>query len=132
MERAGKLIAGLQLPAEVLSTEDLVRAAWPQAVGKRIASRTYVADLRESELTIEVEDAIWQTQLTALRAQILANLRKALGQEFVTAIRFRTRIARRPAQRAEQAQGAPADEADRIADPMLRRLYIAARKRSSA
>jgi len=40
MERASKLHPGLRLSGDVLSAGDLACAAWPQAVGQRIAAHT--------------------------------------------------------------------------------------------
>jgi predicted nucleic acid-binding Zn ribbon protein len=131
MERAGKLIRGLKSPGGCVSDEALVRAAWPQAVGPKIAAHTRPVALVSSRLIVEVEDAIWQRQLEAVCGQILPRLGKLAGRESVAAIEFRIGIPRRAPQRAEKAH-AESDEADGIADPVLRRLYKTARKRSTA
>ena len=130
MERVAKSLARLKL-SDAISTEDLARAAWPAAVGKRIASHALAKSLVRDSLIVEVEDAIWQRQLEAVCGQILPRLGKLAGRESVAAIEFRIGIPRRAPQRAEQAR-AESDEADGIADPVLRRLYKTARKRSTA
>lgn len=130
MDRAGKLIRKLGLPGGCLTAEDLARAAWPQAVGRRIASHTRVVALFGSRLVVEVEDAIWQRQLETLRGQILSKLQEVAGKETVQAVEFRPGIPRRLPQRAGDARAAE-DEADHIQDPVLRRLYIASRRRSA-
>lgn len=131
MERAGKLLRGLKIGGEPVSSEALVRAAWPQAVGAKIASHTRPVSLVSSRLIVEVEDAIWQRQLETMSGQILLRIRRIAGQGSVAAIEFRVGVPRRGPQRAEQAH-TKADEADGIADPILRRLYKNSRKRSTA
>lgn len=131
MDRAGKLIARMRVPGGGLSPEDLARAAWPQAVGKKIASHALAVSLARSCLVVEVEDPVWRGQLARLEGQILARLREILGPELVTRIDFRLRIPRRLPQPAGQRQAAT-DEADGIADPVLRHLYKSSRRKSSA
>jgi predicted nucleic acid-binding Zn ribbon protein len=134
MDRAGKLLRGLKIGGDSVSAEDLARAAWPQAVGPRIARHTRAVALRETagqgqRLIVEVEDAVWKSQLEAMSAQILPRLREIAGRENVRSVEFRLGLPRRLPQRAASARPA-ADEADGIADPVLRRLYKASRKKS--
>ena len=139
MERAGRLISRLKLPDGILNPEDLARAAWSAAAGKRIAAHTKVASLVRSTLVVEVEDALWQRNLHALRSFLLRNLKDALGSTLVDDVEFRVMIPRRQPQRAEMPRQAPVegqgrlnDEADRIADPFLQRAYRTSRKKASA
>ena len=48
MERASKLIRGLRLSGDVITPEQLCCAAWPEAVGKKIAGHTRPAKLVRS------------------------------------------------------------------------------------
>lgn len=124
MERAASLLP--RLKTKHLAVEDLARAAWPKAIGSRLEKRTRVLNLVRSTLVIEVEDAVWQKQLHAIRYHILANISSILGEGHVTALEFRIGIPRRPAGREmESAVAGPLylDEADRIADPVLRKIY---------
>lgn len=130
MERASKLIQRLRLPGDAISAEELARAAWPQAVGKKIAGHTCPARMVRERLIVEVEDPIWQRQLFALTAHILRNLEKSVGPGVVGDLEFRIVPRRREPQRAERA--APQDEAESIADPVLRGIYKASRKRARA
>ncbi len=130
MERAGRLIARLKLPAGSISPEEVARRAWPAAVGKRIAARTRPAWLTGSRLVVEVEDAVWQRQLAVLKRQILAKLDEVIGSSLVGEIEFRVAVPRRPPQREEKTSAA--DEADRIEDPVLRAIYREKRKKESA
>ena len=72
---------------------------------------------------------------TASRAHILRNLEKNLGGGLVEDLEFRVVPRRREPQRATAALPGPApaaDEADGIADPVLRAIYRASRKKAQA
>src|SRR5437660_394899 len=79
MERASKLIRGLGLSGDVITPEQLCCAAWPEAVGKKIAGHTRASKLVRTRLVVEVEDHTWQRQLFALVPHILRNLDRTLG-----------------------------------------------------
>jgi hypothetical protein len=131
MERAASLLT--KLKSKNLAIEDLARAAWPAAVGKRLAERTRATHMVRQTLIVEVEDAMWRQQLNPLRFQILQNLAKILGSPSVTDVEFRIGVARRPPQR-ETGTATPAassqDEAERIPDMVLRRIYKQSRTRA--
>lgn len=110
-----------------MSAEELARAAWPPAVGKKIAERTRLGMLRGRTLVVEVEDAVWQRQLTSLSVQILRNLDRIIGGGLVEELSFRVGVPRRPPQRVVRL----ADEADGIADAGMRRIYLQSRRRAS-
>jgi len=132
LERAAALLS--KLSTKGLPLEDLARAAWPKAVGDRLGQRTRAIGLVRRRLVVEVEDAIWQRQLTGLQKHILQNLDQLLGPGQITELEFRIVIERRPVQREEAAAqpstppGASGDEAERIADPVFRRLYRKSRR----
>jgi len=133
MERASKLIRSLRLSGEVISADELACAAWPSAVGKKVAAHTRAARMVRTRLVVEVEDKIWQRQLFTLSRHILGNLERSLGPGFVEDLEFRVVPRRREPQRAQQALAAlPADDADSIADPVMRGIYKAARKKAQA
>ena len=133
MERASKLIRGLRLSGDVISAQELACAAWPDAVGKTLAAHTRAARMVRTRLVVEVEDATWQRQLFSLSWQILGNLEKSLGRGFVEDLEFRVVPRRREPQRAPQAIPALfADDADGIADPVMRGIYKASRKKAQA
>src|SRR5512133_756211 len=100
MERASKLIRGLRLPGDTLTADELARAAWANAVGKRIAAHTRAARLVRAKLIVEVEDRIWQRQLFALSGQILRNLTKTIGPGLVDELEFKIVPRRREPERA--------------------------------
>lgn len=136
MERASRLIRKLSLPRDSVSPDELVRAAWPLAVGKKIAAHARPTRMVRTRLVVEVEDMVWQRQLFALTRQVVGNLEKALGRGLVDDIEFRVVPARREPQRAVRSTPAGTlfapDEADGIADPVLRVIYKAARKKALA
>jgi Dna[CI] antecedent, DciA len=133
MERASKFIRDLNLPGGAISSEELACAAWPQAVGKKIAAHTRAAKLVRNRLVVEVEDAVWQRQLFTLSPLIIRGLAKILGPGLVEETHFRIVPRRREPQRALQAApGLFADEADAIEDPVMRGIYRASRKRAGA
>lgn len=134
MERAARLIKNKKLSRELVSDEDIMRAVWAAAVGKTIADHTSHLKLVRHNLVVEVEDAIWQRQLHGLSRQIIERLQKLAGSDAVREIEFRIGIPRREAQRAETRQSEPsadpADEAETIQDPVMRRLYRLSRKKA--
>ncbi|MBL0160114.1 MAG: DUF721 domain-containing protein [Bryobacterales bacterium] len=140
MERAGRIISKLKSARKHFTLEDLSCAAWPAAVGKRLASRTRAVTLKGNRLIVEVEDDLWRRNLEVLQPQILRNFADLLEGAAPTHIEFRIGIPRRPPQR-EEAPGAftltsPVarikDDADGIADPVLRRIYINSRRKALA
>ena len=131
MERASKVLGKLNLPAGTVTQEDLVCSAWAGAVGKKIAAHSRAAKLVRTHLVIEVEDAIWQRQLFALRGQIVRKIEESVGAGLVEDIEFRVAPRRLGPQRAQRSMP-NADEANDIADPILRNIYRASRKRGLA
>jgi hypothetical protein len=131
MERASKVLGSLSLPAGTVTPEAMVCAAWPGAVGKKIAAYARAARLVRAHLIVEVEDAIWQRQLFVLREQIRRKIDESIGAGVVEDIEFRVVPRRLGPQRAQHST-VRADEADGIADPVLRNIYKASRKRELA
>ncbi|MDX2153131.1 MAG: DUF721 domain-containing protein [Bryobacteraceae bacterium] len=135
MERAGRLIAKGKLFADCITPEDILRAAWASAVGKKIAVHSRVAGMVRERLIVEVDDAVWQRQLFTLRSHILRRLAEVSGVEFARELELRVAP---PLPKRTPPKGPPlplldaADEAERIANNGLRLLYRKARKRATA
>jgi hypothetical protein len=129
MERAGRLIRKMNLPPQLADAETRVRAAWPAAAGKIIASHTQARGLVRGTLIVDVEDRVWQRQLSTLRHFLLRNLARELDEMLVTEIDFRPMPQKRPPQRATSARndGTAADIAG-IGDPVLGLLYEKSRR----
>ena len=133
MEIVSKLIRGFRLAGEPVSDEQLACAAWPRSVGKKVAAHTRAARMVRTRLVVEVEDHIWQRQLFTLSGQILRGLEKNLGRGVVEDVEFRVVPRRIEARRAVAAvPGFVPDEAEGIADPVLRSIYRASRRRAQA
>jgi len=126
MERVSRLLGKMKIPRETYCAEELARAAWTLAVGKKIAAHAHAGKMVRTSLIVEVEDEVWRMQLYGLRFQILSNLAKQIGEGHVQDLEFRVVPMRLGPQRAASAASGLKDEADRIADPGLRRLYRAA------
>ena len=133
MERASKLLRGLRLPGDTITTEELALAAWPPAVGKKIAAHTRAARMVRNRLIVEVEDRVWQRQLFGLSSFILNNLAKTLGSGAIEDLEFRIAPRRREPQRAAQAMPEGLlDDAAGIEDAVMRSIYRASRNRAQA
>ena len=131
MDQASRIVAGW---TGLISHERSACAAWNKAVGKKIAVRTHAVKMVRQTLVVEVEDEIWRRNLWSLRYQILGNLEKAIGPDIVTDLELRIMPPRRGPQREtrEPLVLESLDDADRIQDPSLRRIYKAARRREIA
>jgi predicted nucleic acid-binding Zn ribbon protein len=122
MERAGRLIGKLKLNVD--DPELRACAAWKVAAGKKIAEHTRATALVRGKLVVQVEDQIWQRQLSTLSRALVRNLETALGETLVTDIDFRPMPRRREPQRAERAIGR-----ESVLDPVLDVLYRQSRKK---
>jgi len=133
MERASRFIGNLNFPGDSVSNQELVCAAWSAAVGKRIARHARAERLVRTKLIVGVDDIVWRRQLFTMSRIILSKLAENVGEGVIDELEFRVAPEKRGPQRAEQsASNIPDDEADRIEDPSLRRLYISSRKRELA
>jgi hypothetical protein len=133
VESVSRIFGKLKESDRPIGPEQLVLSAWSSAVGKKIAARTRPAKLVRTRLVVEVEDQIWQRQLFVLTRQILANLEVKVGRGIVDEVEFRIVPRRMEPQRAAVSMpGLFLDEADQIADPIMRHIYKAARRKESA
>jgi hypothetical protein len=129
MERAGKALAKLKI-SDAISPDQLAFAAWPAAVGERIAAHVWPKGLVRGRLLLEAEDWIWQRDLFQLRGQVLGKITQLLGGDIVTDLAFSVAGAtpRRPPQSARtHGKSVTQDEADSIQDPGMRVVYKKAR-----
>lgn len=138
MERAARLIKKHKYSHGIIDEAAILQGIWPTAVGKAIARHTGAVKVVRDCLVVEVEDALWQKQLHSLSGQMVDRIRKLTGSDTIRRIEFRIGVPRRPAQRADvRDAGSPAtneelDEADRIEDPVLKKVYRLSRKRATA
>jgi hypothetical protein len=132
MDRAGRVLAKLKLSSHGVTSEQLALAAWPAAVGEKIAARCTAAKLVRSRLVVEVPDSTWQRQLWTMRSQVLHRIEAVLGSRIVDEVEFRVVPERRQPARAESPHQMALDDADAIRDPFMRNLYKEARKKATA
>jgi predicted nucleic acid-binding Zn ribbon protein len=133
MEPASRLLGKLKFPADSISSEELVCAAWSVVVGKRIARHARAERVVRNRLIVGVDDEVWRKQLFTMSRIMVGKMAEKLGATLIDEIEFRVAPERRGPQRAERlSQKLPDDEADGIEDPGLRRLYITSRRRGRA
>lgn len=77
------------LEPNATATEALVFAAWKQAAGEMLSSRTKAIEFCDRRLVVAVEDKTWQRNLESLAGTMLAKLNETLGNGAVTFIEFR-------------------------------------------
>jgi hypothetical protein len=141
MERAARVLRKAKQSQSILDDSQALEAVWPTAVGKAIVR--HVSKLRRvrTTLVVEVEDAIWQRQLRLLEHQIVGRIRMLLPDLEIHDMEFRVGVPRREAQRAGTPSGVAVerlstpnsdDEADRISDPVLKKIYQMSRRKASA
>jgi hypothetical protein len=131
MESIGRIFRKLSDEECQISSDQLVMSSWPGAVGKNIAKRTRAAKMVRKRLVVEVEDQILQQQLFVMQRHILANLELKVGPGLVDELFFKVAPRRMEPQRATSSLPS-LDEADRIADPVMRQIYKSARRKESA
>ena len=119
-------------------TLSLLQAAWPLAVGARLAERTEPLALQGRMLLVRVPDARWRKILHRLRREILGRLHQVAGRRAPSALGFVEAPASRPPLLSPQKEPpvatcptprlAPAVEAAAalIADEELRALFLEA------
>lgn len=129
MERTGKILGKSKSAAKFLSREDLARAAWRAAAGKRLAPHTRPGALYGQRLIVEVEDQVWSSQLTTLQPEFLRKIASS-HPGLIDSIEFR--IVPRRRMPATATSPRPLPLAERIEDPVLSRLYQASRRRALA
>jgi predicted nucleic acid-binding Zn ribbon protein len=140
MERAARVLRNTKQPRAILSDTGAIQAVWEIAVGRTIARHTSQVRLVRTNLVVDAEDGIWQRQLRTLETQILERMHLFLPDIKIESIEFRVAVPRREPQVAREissALGCPAppavvDEADRILDPVLKKVYQLSRRKATA
>ncbi len=127
MQRAGKILRKLTVAGSELSPEDIVRAAWSQAVGRQIARNSRVVGMRGRRIIVEVPDALFRQNLASFERVILRNLAGIAGPGLADGITIKVGVPRIAPRRAASSAGG--DEADRIRDAGLRKIYRDSRNR---
>ncbi len=63
--------------------ETALIAAWPEIIGRGIASRTKQLYIRDKKLFINVESAVIKNELFLIKSQIISRLNEHVGQEVI-------------------------------------------------
>jgi hypothetical protein len=145
MERAARVLRKSKRPRSILDDDRALEAVWPAAVGKAISRHTSRLRLVRKNLVVDAEDAIWQRQLRTLERQIIDRVRLLLPDIEIESIEFRIGVPRREPQIARDSagfmqtgapgsilSGASDDEAERILDPVLKKVYQLSRRKATA
>lgn len=66
-----------------------IQAAWPNAVGERLATVATPVSERDRTLTIECADAVWAQELDLMQEALLQRLQDEVGEQAPRALRFR-------------------------------------------
>tara|TARA_B100001750_G_scaffold115646_1_gene91628 strand:- start:1025 stop:1300 length:276 start_codon:yes stop_codon:yes gene_type:complete len=61
---------------------------WPTTVGKKIANKTTVKDVKHGILIVHAESPIWAQELQFKKKEILSKLNSTLGKTTIKDIRF--------------------------------------------
>lgn len=60
--------------------ETALVSAWPELMGKAIASRTKQLYIRDKKLFVKVESSVIKSELVLMRSQIIGRLNEHVGQ----------------------------------------------------
>ncbi len=81
------IISGVS--GKAVATQEDVRAAWENAVGKKAARHSRPRSLASSRLIVNIDDSSWLYELTVRRKEILKKLGEALKSSRIKDITFR-------------------------------------------
>ncbi len=132
MDKALRLLG--KLKNKIVSDEELARSAWRAAVGERIEGHARFRELLRDRIVVEVDDLVWQGQMTTLERQILGKLNRLVGKVIASQIEYRVAIPRLKPQVASESEfrlEVKHPEARKITDPGLRRVYLNSKRRAA-
>ncbi len=70
-------------------TSDEMEKVWEGVVGKKASAHTKPASLRKKRLVINVDGSGWLYELTLRKDELLAALKKKLGEDKIRELQFR-------------------------------------------
>ena len=122
--------------------EQAVFAAWDRAVGEAVAMSCVPWRLHDKRLIVLTASQVWKAQLQPMTSEIIFKVDRILGKPLVTYIEYRvdpkrlTRQRRRQKavrfERLEEFKRDLESDAQQIADPELRDLFLRAAGKSLA
>jgi len=84
-----------ELGLEAAASAYRLAQRWEAIVGPEVAARCRPLGMRGQVLEAEVDSSVWAQQLQLRRPEILAALRRELGEEAPSELRFRVGYTRR-------------------------------------
>jgi predicted nucleic acid-binding Zn ribbon protein len=81
-------VRALRAEAQPQTPLAAIQAAWPEAVGARIAAEARPVRERDGTVTVECRAATWAQELDLLHDELLGRLNEALGSGRVTRLRM--------------------------------------------
>jgi hypothetical protein len=118
--------------------ETFAKIAWTRAAGDGLRFNAAPLRFYDGKLSVGVADAIWQTQLKAMTAELLARTNQLLGRDLIKSLEFRIdpkslqtvrRRTERTSPRSDEEVSLPVDvltAAGKIKDEMLRQRFLSA------
>ena len=70
-------------------TSDEVENIWKEIVGEKASAHTRPASLRKKQLVINIDGSSWLYELTLRKNELLAKLKKRMGEDKIKELRFR-------------------------------------------
>jgi len=122
--------------------EQAAFAAWDRAVGEAIAMNCVPFRLHDKRLIVLTASPIWKAQLQKMTSEIIFKIDRLLGAPLVTYIEYR--VDPKPVAAHHQRRGEVrfehleemvqqlTSDAEKIADPELRRVFLCAASKSLA
>ena len=84
----GDSIRALRTEVQPQTPLAAIQAAWPDAVGARIAAEAAPVRERDGTVTVECRAATWAQELDLLHDELLAKVNAALGADSVARLRM--------------------------------------------
>lgn len=122
--------------------EQAAFAAWERAVGDAISMNCVPFRLHEKRLIVLIASPIWKAQLQQMTSEIIFKIDRLLGAPLVTYIEYRVDPRQVAAhhqrrgevrfERLEEVMNELESDANQIADPELRRVFLRAASKSLA
>jgi predicted nucleic acid-binding Zn ribbon protein len=84
----GSALGGVREAVQPATPLAAVLAAWPEAVGGRIAAEAHPVGERDGVVTVACRAATWAQELDLLGDELLARLRERVGEVPIERLRF--------------------------------------------
>lgn len=68
-----------------------VQSVWDEVVGEQVAAVAQPVSERQGEVTIACVDSVWAQELDLMQEQLQQGLRKQLGKDSPSSLRFRVK-----------------------------------------